>query len=141
MRDAEGDDVVFDAREPADESVRADAHELMRRRSAAEDGEISDLAMAGEHDVVGEDDVVADAAIVRDMGVGEKDAARADDRFANRRPPCPDSSSRPSRIRQSSPIVRLHPFAAIFEVLRLVADRGERENARARADFASRRRR
>ena len=46
-RDAERDDVVLDPREAADEGVRADADELMRRRAAAENREIADLAMAG----------------------------------------------------------------------------------------------
>jgi hypothetical protein len=69
---AEGNEIVLDAGEAADEGVLADAHELMHRRAAAEDAEIADRDMAGEHDVVRQDDVRADAAIMRDMGIGEE---------------------------------------------------------------------
>ena len=132
-RDAEGDDVVLDAGQSADEGVRADAHELMRRRAAAQNREIADLAMAGQHDVVGEDDVVADAAIVRDMRVGEKDAARSDDRS---RAAAGGAGIHRHAFADQAVVAdrQTHRLAAIFEVLRLMADRGEGKDARARAD-------
>ena len=95
--------------------------------------EIADRDVAGEHHIVGEDAVIADAAIMADMGIGEKSATVADHRL------------QPAAGRAG---IHRHAFAdqavgadgqgrvlaAIFEVLRLMADRGERENARARAD-------
>ena len=80
-RKPKGNEVVLDAGETADEGVRADANELMRGGAAAQNGEIADLAMAGQHHVVGQDDALADAAIMRDMGVGQEHRARANDRF------------------------------------------------------------
>ena len=92
-RKAERDEVVLDARQPADERMRADANELMRGGAAAENGEIADLAMPGQHHVVGQDDALADAAIMRHMGVGQKHASADRRPFPSRRPRCPDSSS------------------------------------------------
>ena len=120
-RDAEGDDVVLDAREAADEGVGADADELMRGGAAAENGEIADLAMAGQHHVVGEDDALADAAIMRDMGVGEEHASAGRRSFREPPPAVPGFIVTPSRMRQSSPIDKANRLAAIFEVLRLDA--------------------
>ena len=80
-----------------------DAGELDHRRAAADDGEVADRAMAGEHDVVGEDDVVADVAVVADVRVGEEGAAVADRRLTCRRPRCRGSCVTPSRIMQSAP--------------------------------------
>ena len=65
---------------PADEGMRADAHELMHADAAAEDGVVADLAMPAEHDVVRHDDVVADDAVVGDVRVGEEEAVVADAR-------------------------------------------------------------
>ena len=50
------------------------------------------------------------------------------------RPPAvPGFIVTPSRIRQSAPMVERRLFAAIFEILRLMADRGEGKNLRLRA--------
>ena len=49
-------------------------------------------------------------------------------------PSVPGFMVTPSRIRQSAPIVERRGLALVLQVLRLVADRGEREDARARAD-------
>ena len=118
----------------ADEGVRADANELMRGRAAAQYREIADLAMARQHDVVRQNDVVADAGSRARHGRWRE--RRSASRRSSREPPpaVPGFIVTPSRMMQSSPIVRRHRLAAIFEVLRLVADRSERENARARAD-------
>src|SRR6516164_1876949 len=63
-RHAEGDEIVLDASEAADKSVRANPDELMRRGSPAHDGEVTDLAMACQHHVVRQDDALAEAAVV-----------------------------------------------------------------------------
>ena len=113
--------------------MRADANELVRRRAAADDGEVADLHMACEHHVVGQDDALADPAVVGDMRVGQKHAARPD-----------------ARLRAAALGARIHGhvladqavladhepdrLAAVFQILRLVADGGEGKNARARAD-------
>ena len=80
-RKAKGNEVMLDAGETADERVGADANELMHGGAAAQNGEIADLAMAGQHHVVGENDALADAAIMRDVGVGQEHRPRPDDRF------------------------------------------------------------
>ena len=125
-RHAERNEVVLDAGEAADKGVRADADELMRRRSAAHDREVADLAMAREHHVVGQDDALAETAVVGDMGVGEEHAARADDRLrsAALRARVHRHAFADQAILADDEADRL---AAILEVLRLVADRGERE--------------
>ena len=128
-----GNQIVLQARHAAEEGVRADARELDDGRAAADDGEIADRAMARQHDVVGEDHVVADAAVVPDVGVGEEGAAIADGRhhatafgagihghaFA-------DLAVGPDRQRRR--------LALVFQILRLMADRGKREDPRARPD-------
>ena len=68
QRHAERDEVMLEPGEAADEGVRADADELVRRRAAADDGEIADLHVAGEHHVVGQDDALADSAVVTRHG-------------------------------------------------------------------------
>ena len=90
--------------------------------------------MAGEHHVVGQQDALAEPAIVRDVAIGEKYAFVADDRLA--------AAARRAGVHRH-PLADqaigadLQPraLAAIFQVLRFVADRGEREDAGARADF------
>src|SRR5271156_4625801 len=112
------------ASETADERVGADANELVSGGAAAQNGEIADLAMAGEHHVVGQNNALADAAIMRDVGVGQEHRTRPNDRFR--------AAARGARVHR-------HPFAdeaaladgkadrlaAIFEVLRRMSDRGE----------------
>ena len=124
---------MLDASETADESVGADANELVNGGAAAQNGEIADLAMASQHHVVGENNTLANAAIMRDVGVGQEHRARANDRF---------------RAAARGAGVHRHAFAneailtdreadrlaAIFEVLRRMPDRGEGKDRRARAD-------
>ena len=111
----------------------ADADELVHARPAAENGEVADADMARQHHVVGEDDVVADLAVVPHMAVGQEGAAVADDgghaaalgagvhghAFA-------DQAVAADRQRGG--------LALVFQVLRLMADRGEGKDARARTD-------
>ena len=133
-RHAVGDDIVLDPGEAADEGVRADPDELMRRRPAAEDRRVADLAMARQHHVVGEDDVVAELAIMRDMGIGEEHAARPDDRL---RAAAGGAGIHRDALADQAILAdpEAHRLAAIFEVLRLMADRGEGKDARPRADL------
>ena len=72
-------------------------------------------------------------AVVGDMGVGEKDAARADDRLRTAA-----LGARIHRHALADEAVladdEADRFAAIFEILRLMSDRSEGEDARSRAD-------
>ena len=71
---------------------------------------------------------------MRDMRVGEEDATRADDRLAA--PRCGPGIHRHPFADQAILADRQpHGFAAIFQILRLLADRGEGKDARARADL------
>ena len=132
-REAKGNDVMLDAREAADERVSADANELMRRSAPADIGEIADLAMPRQHDIIGQNDPLADPAIMPDMRVGQKCAARADERF---RPAA--GGARIHRHAFANEAVFADGqaiwLAAVFEVLRRMPDRGEGENDGARAD-------
>ena len=124
---------MLDAGETADECVGADANELVSGGAAAQNGEITDVAMAGQHDVVGQNNALANATIMRDMGVGQEHRARANDCF---------------RAAARGAGVHRHAFAneavladceadrlaAIFEVLRRMPDRGERIDDRAGPD-------
>ena len=92
--------------------------------------------MACEHHVVGQDDALADVAVVGDMGVGEKDAARADDclRTAALRAGIHRYALADEAVLADDEADR---FAAIFEILRLMSNRSEGEDARSRADSVS----
>ena len=136
---SERDDVVGDAGDAGDERVSADADELVRRGAAAEDDEVVDLAVAPEHHVVGEDDAFAHSAIVGDVRIGEEHRARPHPRHS--------PAARGARVHR-------HPFAdqtffanyelrrltAIFEVLRRMADRGERIDLASARRYGCRRR-
>ena len=111
----------------------ADAGELDDGSAAADDREVPDRAVAGEHDVVGEDNLAADVAIVADMRVGQKCAAVTDRRH--------HAAALGARVegdafaydavganRQRRWLTR------VLQILRLVAERGERKYARAGAD-------
>ncbi len=133
-RHSVGNEIVLQSRHAADERVRADAGELDHGRAAADDREIADIAVPGQHDVVGEDDAVAHAAVVPHVAVGEERATVAHHR---------------RRSAAGSAGIHRHAFAndaigadgerarlaLVFQVLRLVPDGGERKDARARADF------
>ena len=124
---------MLDAGEAADESMRADANELMRRRAAANVGEVADLNMARQHHIVGQDDALPEPAVMTDMRVGEENTTR------------PHDGLRPSGF---GPRIHGHAFAneaflandqphrlaAVLQILRRMSDRGEGEDPRARAD-------
>ena len=111
----------------------ADARVLDHGRAAAEDGVVAHRAMPGEHDVAGEDHVVADAAVVPDVVVGEEGATVADRRgeSAARRAGVHRDAFADDAVGADDEGRRLAP---VLEVLRLVADGGEGEDARVRAD-------
>ncbi len=111
----------------------ADAGELDHRRAAADDGEIADRAVTGQHDVVGEDDAVADMAVVADVRVGEKGAAVAD---GGRHAAAFGARIEGHALADHAVAAdgQRRRLAVIFEILRLVADGRERKDARARAD-------
>ena len=130
---AERDDVALDAGDAADHGVPPDADELMHRREAAEHGAVADRDVARERRVVRHDDVVAELAIVRDMDADHEQAAVADAR---------DHAAALGAGIHGDVLAdhvaaaddELRRLAAIFQILRLVPDRGEREYARAVAD-------
>src|SRR5258707_15382934 len=89
--------------------------------------------MASQHHIVGKDDALADSTIVRNMGVGQKNRARAHDRFG--------AAARGTGIHRyafsNGAILTDHKadwFAAIFEVLRWMPDRSKGINDRASTD-------
>src|SRR5690606_32807453 len=70
--------VAVDEGAHADESVRADAAELVDAGEAAEDHLVADLDMPGQGRVVGEDAAVAHLAVVGDVHVGQQPVVVAD---------------------------------------------------------------
>ena len=121
-----GDHVALDPGHAADHRMAADPHKLVDRAQPAEKGVFLDDDMSGQGRVVGHDHMVGDLAVMRDMGADHKQAVVAD----------PGNHAAAGR-----PGVHCHVFAddvaaaddergffaAVFEVLRLLPDRGERE--------------
>jgi hypothetical protein len=89
--------------------------------------------MSGDHRIVGHDDVVADTAIVRHMRVSKKEAPIADDRLHG---PVTGAGMHGDAFaydaigadRQGGRL------PGVFQILRSVADHGEREDRCAGAD-------
>src|SRR5690348_1128820 len=128
-----GNDIAFDAGDAADHGVATDADELMHRRQAAEDGVILDPHVAGERRVVGHDDVIADDAIVSDVGADHEGAIVAD---ARHHPATRGAGIDRHVLAEDVVAADLEPrfFALVLEILWNMADRREREDARAIAD-------
>ena len=121
---------MLDAGEAADESMRADANELMRRRAAANVGEVADLNMARQHHIVGQDDALPEPAVMTDMRVGEENTTRPHD--------CLSPSGFGPRIHGHAFANEAflandqpHRLAAVLQILRRMSDRGEGEDPRA----------
>ena len=118
------DHVVLDPRHPADHGVASDPDELMDRREPADDGAFLDDDMATERRVVGHDDPVADGAVVGDVGAHHEQAV-----IANPRDHPAALGARVHGHVLAHHIVRaddqLGRLAAVFNVLRPMADRGE----------------
>ena len=89
------------------------------------------VQVAGQHDVVGEDDVVADVAVVADVRVGEERAAVADH---GRHAAALGAGVHGHALADQAVAAdrQRRRLALVLEVLRLMADRGERKDARAR---------
>src|SRR6185312_4662405 len=77
-RDAVRNDIGADAGKPADESIAADAAELLRRGEATHDHAVADFEMPADNDPIREDNVVADDAIVTDMRSRHEEVVVAD---------------------------------------------------------------
>ncbi len=113
--------------------MRAHARELDDGSTAADDREVVHRHVPGQHHVVGEHDIAADAAVVTDVAVGQERAAVADngghaaalgagvhgDAFADQAVGADGEGGW---------------LALVLQVLRLMADRGKRENARSGSD-------
>jgi hypothetical protein len=127
------DEIVFKTGEPAKKGMRANSHELLHGRAAAESRVISHDDVSCQHDVVGEKHVVAEPAIMRDMRLREQSAAIADIR-------------RHTTVRRSGieghafandaigTDLKRRGFAGIFFILRRVSDGGERKYPGPRTD-------
>src|SRR5262249_1652214 len=109
------------------------ARELDDGSPPAEDGIVADRAMASQHDVIGENDVAADPAVVADVAVGEERAVVADD---GRHAAALGARVHGDTFADQTIAADLQRrrLTLVLEVLRLVADRGEREDARPRTD-------
>ena len=133
-RRPEGNDVAFDAAHAADHGVAADADILVDGAQTAENGEIAHGHMAGDGGVVDEDDVVAHPAVVGHMRADHEQAAVAHSGLhaaafgagVHRHVLADDAALADDEARR---------LAAIFEVLRRVADGSEGEDAGASADL------
>jgi hypothetical protein len=108
--------------QPAGDNVVADAAELMHGGEAADHDMVADDHVAGEGAVVGENAVVADDAVVRDVAVGEEDAVAADHGSVAGR----GGAVHGDKLAEDVVFPDPQPggFAAVFQILRSLADRG-----------------
>src|SRR5437764_14030051 len=114
----------------------ADPDVLVNGAEATENGVILDYDMAGECRVVGHDNTVADLAVMSDVGTDHKKAAVAD--------PGDHAAAFGSGVychifadRVVAPDHEFRLLAAIFQILRLEPDRGERKQAGTLSDRCS----
>src|SRR4029078_367445 len=77
---AEGNDLLLPPGHAPDKPIGADAHELMHRAQAAENGVVADGDVARERGVVDENDVVADLAVMGNMRPYHQQTVRTDSR-------------------------------------------------------------
>ncbi len=130
---AVGNHVALHAGDAADHGMLADPHKLMHRREAAEQGKVLDHDMASQRRVVGHDHMVADDAVMGDMDAHPEKAAVAHPRHhaaalgagIHRHVLADDVALADDKARG---------LAAVFQILRLMADRGEGKDARPLAD-------
>lgn len=130
---AVGDHVRDDAREPADHRAAPEADMLMHRREPAHDDEILNHAMPREGGVVGHDHPVADDAVMGDMGGHHEEVVVAH----HRAPAAALGAGAHGGVladRVARADMQLGGLAAILQVLRHLADGGEGEDLRLRAD-------
>src|SRR5436305_6898798 len=135
-RRGERDHIGGHAGEPADEGVGTDPAMLLDRGKPAEDRVLADLAMAAERRMVDHQNIVGDDAIMRHMGADHQEAFVPDDGAAA----ATGGAAVDRGIFADDAIAADHDrgrLVAIAGVLRLAADRGEREYPAARTDFGS----
>ena len=130
----EGKDVARDRRPAADESVRADAHEVVHRAQRADRGPILDDDMAAQGGGVGHDYMIADGAIVSDVGVGHEEIVTADAGEAS----AFDGAAIDGDELANEVVVadfEARGFAVVADILRREADGRKRKEAIMGADF------
>src|ERR1700730_8571832 len=128
-----GNYVALDASEAADHRMCADAGELMRRREPGEKCVVTHRDVTREEDVVRHDDMVAEMAVMGDVGSRHEQAIVSHPRHHA----AAGSAGVHGDMLADDVAAADHQggiLALVFQVLRLVADRGERENPRAGAD-------
>ena len=135
MRHAVGNEVVLEAGQAADEGVRADAGELdARRRRRRKSTKSPTVHWPASITLLDRMTSLPTLAVVRPHGSWRGRRSGRRPRSSGRRPRCRDSSS---RLRGSGNPTRsssVDGSPRIFQVLRLMADGGEREDPRASAD-------
>src|SRR5215467_7024707 len=81
VRLAERQTILPNGRLGANESVAADAYELMGPGEGPQHGAVADFDVAGEGGAVGENAARSDAAVVRHVRIGKKDVFVSNDRL------------------------------------------------------------
>ncbi len=113
--------------EATDHRLATDADELMYRAEAAQIGMVLNLDVAAQSRVVGHDHAVADLTVVRDVDRRHEQAVVTDPGHA-----AASGRARMHRHMLADLVVatdhQLGRFAAILEVLRPMAETGERED-------------
>jgi len=121
--DHEGGDVLDDFAAAADDGVGTDAAELVDAGEAGDDDVVCDGDVAAEGGAVGEDAVVADDGVVGDVGVGKEVVVVADDGgFGSGATVDGDVFAEGVAVANED----AGWFAGVFEILRALADGGER---------------
>ena len=132
---AERDDVADHRGPAADEGVFADAAELVDGGVAAEDDEVLDHGDAAERRVVAHDDAVADDAVMADMAARHEEALVANHRLA-----APGHRAEMDGDVLADDVVsadaQTRVLALVLQVLRRMAQRGERDRSTVRAPIA-----
>ena len=78
LDDRVGRHVTGNAGQSTDERARPDGGEMMHASPAADVGEITNMNMSGQHDLIGDDDFIADQAIVGDVTTHHQQIAVSD---------------------------------------------------------------
>ncbi len=115
--------------------MTADPAILVDGGQAADDRVVLDLDVAGDGAVVGKNHGVAHHAIVRDVAVRQEISSAADARAGVRRGPAMHGHEFAEGVAIAD--AQLRRLAAVFQILRLLADRGACVEDVLRADDAS----
>src|SRR5690606_18724082 len=120
-------------RKAADETMGANAQELVHTRIAAKNRPIFDDHMATDGGIVGEDHVVTDVTIMGYVGVGQKQVVRTDTgKVAAQRRTAMNCDALTRCIVIAD--FKRAGFAFVLQVGRVLANRGKLENAVASTD-------